>query len=87
MQTLVSAIFLDKHGNCGGPWTNIADVSQVEAVRLFPESFQYQQSHRLSTTVPLTGTVAKPNLHGIERCPALQAGRKPSETTGLVGVY
>jgi len=35
----------------------------------------------------LTRTVAKPTLHGIERCPALQAGRKPSEMMGLVGVY
>ncbi len=87
MQTLVSAIFLDKHGGCGSPSANVADVLQVNAVRLFPASFQYQQSHRLSTTVLLTRTVAKPTLHGIERCPAPQAGRKPSEMMGLVGVY
>ena len=39
VQTLVSAIFLDKHGNCGGPSTSIADVLQTETVCLFSKVF------------------------------------------------
>ena len=39
MQTVVSAIFLDKHGGGGGPSTGITDVSQAETVRVFSKVF------------------------------------------------
>src|SRR6266478_5662320 len=40
-----------------------------------------------STTVPLTHTVPKPILHGIEHCPTHRGRRKLIERMGRAGVY
>jgi hypothetical protein len=41
----------------------------------------------ISTIVPLTMTVLKPTLYGIESCPTYQGRRRPSEKMGRAGVY